>query len=77
MLVIAHRLDTIMDADTVAVVQDGRIAEFGPPFELLAPPSSSSCGESSPGIFASMVDKNGPEEASRLRSLCKPRVASL
>ncbi len=39
-IVIAHRLSTADRADLVAVLLDGRIAEFGPPAELLADPSS-------------------------------------
>jgi ABC-type multidrug transport system fused ATPase/permease subunit len=35
-IVIAHRLTTIRDADLVAFLEDGRVAEFGPPSELLA-----------------------------------------
>ncbi|MFI2186442.1 NHLP bacteriocin export ABC transporter permease/ATPase subunit [Streptomyces sioyaensis] len=35
-LVIAHRLSTVMDADRVIVMADGRIVEQGPPAELLA-----------------------------------------
>ncbi|MFI6866263.1 ABC transporter ATP-binding protein [Nocardia sp. NPDC050406] len=35
-LVIAHRLETVTDADTVVVLDDGVIAESGPPAELLA-----------------------------------------
>ncbi|TMQ94795.1 ABC transporter ATP-binding protein [Actinomadura soli] len=35
-LVIAHRLETIADADTVVMLQDGSIAERGTPSELLA-----------------------------------------
>ncbi|MEN8654208.1 NHLP bacteriocin export ABC transporter permease/ATPase subunit [Streptomyces sp. 21So2-11] len=35
-LVIAHRLSTVMDADRVIVMADGRIVEQGPPGELLA-----------------------------------------
>ena len=34
--IIAHRLSTIRDADTVLVVEDGRIVERGSPEELLA-----------------------------------------
>jgi ABC-type bacteriocin/lantibiotic exporter with double-glycine peptidase domain len=37
-LVIAHRLSTVMDADRVIVMSDGRIVEQGPPAELLADP---------------------------------------
>ncbi|MGW8361584.1 ABC transporter ATP-binding protein [Streptomyces wedmorensis] len=35
-LVIAHRLETIADADTVVMLRDGRIVERGTPAELLA-----------------------------------------
>lgn len=35
MLVIAHRLDTIADADTVVVLEEGTVAEHGTPTELL------------------------------------------
>ncbi|OCK85970.1 putative multidrug resistance protein [Lepidopterella palustris CBS 459.81] len=33
---VAHRLDTIADADVVAVLSEGRLVEFGKPEELLA-----------------------------------------
>lgn len=36
--VIAHRLSTVMDADRVLVMADGRIVEQGPPAALLATP---------------------------------------
>lgn len=36
MLVIAHRLETVMDADTVVMLEQGSIVESGPPAELLA-----------------------------------------
>ncbi|MFI8275634.1 NHLP bacteriocin export ABC transporter permease/ATPase subunit [Streptomyces sp. NPDC085929] len=35
-IVIAHRLSTVMDADRVIVMSDGRVAQQGPPAELLA-----------------------------------------
>jgi ABC-type multidrug transport system fused ATPase/permease subunit len=37
-LAIAHRLATVMRADRVVVVEEGRIVESGPPLELLALP---------------------------------------
>ncbi|MGW2054444.1 ATP-binding cassette domain-containing protein, partial [Streptomyces sp. NPDC001840] len=38
-LVIAHRLTTVMDADRVIVMADGRVVEQGPPAALLADPA--------------------------------------
>ena len=35
-VVIAHRLSTVMDADRVIVMEDGTVAQQGPPAELLA-----------------------------------------
>jgi NHLM bacteriocin system ABC transporter ATP-binding protein len=37
-LVIAHRLSTVMDADRVLVMEDGRIVEQGAPAEMMANP---------------------------------------
>lgn len=37
-VVIAHRLSTVMNADQVVVLEDGRVVEAGPPAELLARP---------------------------------------
>ncbi|MFC7815039.1 MULTISPECIES: NHLP bacteriocin export ABC transporter permease/ATPase subunit [unclassified Streptomyces] len=35
-VVIAHRLSTVLDADRVIVMEDGKVAQQGPPAELLA-----------------------------------------
>ncbi|MFJ2813495.1 NHLP bacteriocin export ABC transporter permease/ATPase subunit [Streptomyces sp. NPDC087294] len=35
-IVIAHRLSTVLDADRVIVMEDGRVAQQGPPAQLLA-----------------------------------------
>ncbi|MFF8594711.1 NHLP bacteriocin export ABC transporter permease/ATPase subunit [Streptomyces sp. NPDC015220] len=35
-VVIAHRLSTVLDADRVIVMEDGRVTQQGPPAELLA-----------------------------------------
>ncbi|MEU1302132.1 NHLP bacteriocin export ABC transporter permease/ATPase subunit [Streptomyces shenzhenensis] len=35
-IVIAHRLSTVLDADRIIVMEDGRITQQGPPAELLA-----------------------------------------
>lgn len=38
--IIAHRLSTVMNVETLLVIQDGKIAEKGAPQELLADPDS-------------------------------------
>ena len=44
-IVIAHRMRTVMSADKIVVLEDGRVAEQGSPEELLA----------AGGLFARMV----------------------
>ena len=34
-IIIAHRLSTVIEADQIAVIQDGQVVEVGPPAELL------------------------------------------
>ena len=46
-IVIAHRLSTVIEADLVAVVEDGRVVEAGPPSELVA----------AGGRFAALYDR--------------------
>ena len=46
LIVIAHRIRTILDADHIVVLQDGKVLETGSPKDLLARPDST---------FASMV----------------------
>ena len=39
-LTIAHRLETVMEGDTVVVVGEGKVVERGPPRELCDAPGS-------------------------------------
>ncbi|KAH8129144.1 hypothetical protein FP744_10005119 [Trichoderma asperellum] len=53
LLVIAHRLSTVVDFDRILVIKDGRDAEFGSPRELL---------EIEGGLFKEMVSHSGEKD---------------
>jgi len=61
-ITIAHRLSTIIDNDVILVLQHGKLAEKGHPYELLNKPHS---------VFKSMVDESGAENAESLLGVCK------
>ncbi|KAI0080061.1 P-loop containing nucleoside triphosphate hydrolase protein [Panus rudis PR-1116 ss-1] len=54
LLTIAHRLQTIMDADKIMVLDAGKIVEFGKPSELL---------QNEHGFLKSLVDESGDKAA--------------
>jgi hypothetical protein len=49
---IAHRLRTIIDYDRVLVLDQGTIAEFDTPYNLL-------CADAGTGLFKAMCEKSG------------------
>ena len=54
LVVIAHRLSTIADFDKILVLDDGQVAEFGTPKELME--------KGNEGIFRGMVGESGERE---------------
>jgi len=50
--IIAHRINTILDCDQIAVFDQGELVEFEPPLQLLSRDS----------IFRSLAEKNGLQE---------------
>eukprot|EP01045_Picozoa_sp_COSAG04_P002617 COSAG04_NODE_97_length_26459_cov_6.507246_5_plen_1008_part_00 len=61
-IIIAHRLQTIIDADRVLVMDAGSVAEFGKPRDLLA--KAPAIGEGTPGtardgMFAALTKDSG------------------
>lgn len=50
LLVVAHRLSTVIDFDRILVLRDGRVAEFGNPNALVQRPD---------GVFRAMVMEHG------------------
>jgi ABC-type multidrug transport system fused ATPase/permease subunit len=65
-LTIAHRLQTVMDADRVLVMDDGRVSAIDTPEQLI-------CNESAypTSILREMVHQHKPEEAQRLIQAAK------
>ncbi|KAJ8938370.1 hypothetical protein NQ318_022868 [Aromia moschata] len=61
-LTIAHRLNTIMDADKVLVMDAGQVVEFAHPHELL---------QNTEGFFAKMVKETGKTMETSLREVAK------
>ncbi|KAF9807084.1 hypothetical protein IEO21_08395 [Rhodonia placenta] len=65
LLTVAHRLQTIMDADKIMVLDAGRIVEFGKPSELL---------KIDQGRLRSLVDESGDRET--LYAMAEGSIAS-
>lgn len=65
-LMIAHRLHTIIDCDIVIVLADGLLVEMGPPHLLLERPTQGRSNN-----FATMVDDTGDAMSAQLRRLAK------
>merc|ERR1711865_1173844 len=68
-MVIAHRLNTIMDFDRILVFDDGQVAEFDTPLNLL-----NKVAGSKGAIFRSMVDATGTESARLLREIAEGKT---
>ncbi|KAH0816952.1 hypothetical protein GEV33_005840 [Tenebrio molitor] len=51
-LTVAHRLNTVIDSDKILVMDDGCVAEFDTPYQLL---------QNSNGLFYAFVKENGEE----------------
>jgi ABC-type multidrug transport system fused ATPase/permease subunit len=59
LLTVAHRLHTIMDYDTILVMDGGKAAEYGSPKKLIE----------EKGLFANLVASTGEESARALREV--------
>ena len=60
LIVIAHRINTIIDSDMVVVLDQGKVVEMGEPHALLVSTSQNK--------FSSMVEECGEEAAKQLKN---------
>ena len=67
-ITIAHRLHTIIDAQTVMCLSDGRLVARGSPAELLRDPST---------VFSQLVDETGEGAALALRQRAEERAREM
>ncbi|KAG0349542.1 hypothetical protein BG004_004395 [Podila humilis] len=61
-LMIAHRLNTIIECDKILVMEDGRVVEFDHPTKLI---------ENKDGYFHSLVSQSGPDSVARLKIMLR------
>lgn len=66
MLIIAHRLATIIDSDRILVMSQGKGEEFDHPYKLLVENIGDEEITKKEGHFVKMVKANGEEAASSL-----------
>ncbi|KAF9290732.1 hypothetical protein BGZ74_000466 [Mortierella antarctica] len=59
-LTVAHRINTIIDYDRILVMNEGQVAEYDTPCNLLRDPYS---------VFSSLVNETGDQNATHLRTL--------
>merc|ERR1719347_2552562 len=61
-LTIAHRLHTIMDSDRILVLADGKVVEYGQPYELL-------CDKG--GVLTELAEQTGAASKDRLLEIAR------
>ena len=61
-LTIAHRLNTVLNADRIFVMDQGEVREFDTPYRLL---------QNSNSLLSRMVDTHGEEQSRKLRKMVK------
>jgi len=74
-LIIAHRLATVIDADRILVMANGTGVEYDHPFKLLVEDVGDDCITRDDGFFAKMVTATGKDSAENLFRIAKEKYA--
>lgn len=72
-LIIAHRLATVIDSDRILVMDSGEGKEFDHPFKLLTNEDSDETVTRTEGYFAKMVQATGEETSAQLFKVAKQK----
>ena len=72
-IIIAHRLATVIDSDRILVMADGTGVEYDHPFKLLAEDDEDESITRDDGFFARMVKATGTESAESLFNIAKEK----
>jgi ATP-binding cassette subfamily C (CFTR/MRP) protein 4 len=72
-LIIAHRLATVIDADRILVMANGTGVEYDHPFNLLAESPDDDCITNDDGYFAKMVKATGKDSSENLFRIAKEK----
>ena len=72
-IIIAHRLATVIDADRILVMQHGEGQEFDHPYKLLVNDVGDESITNTDGYFAKMVNATGQETSQSLFGIAKDK----
>lgn len=72
-ILIAHRLATVIDSDRILVMDKGHGEEFDQPFKLLVKDSNDTEITNTDGLFAQMVLATGQETAASLFQIAQQK----
>ena len=72
-IIIAHRIATVIDSDRILVMAEGQSVEYDHPFKLLADDIENDFITNDEGYFAKMVNATGIESSQSLFNIAKEK----